>query len=336
MTYIIYRKRIAFFLLSISIVFLSIGQYADAADDMAAGTRRIRTYDTGYQSADSGRYRNNSNSALWNQINALASKPVVQNIKIPVLLGVSVTNLEDTWQDARSLGRTHEGIDIMSPKGTPVVSPTDAIVTTVENSGLGGNHVFTANPGGQRYYFAHLDSFAPGLSEGQALRAGDLIGYVGNTGNASGGATHLHFGIYENDRLAINPFSRLTLEFSLQERINSVATILNRSADPTALARLLVSSYRSIFIQAQSAGMSLPLPIAQALAEKVAAATAINRTLKIGMRGDDVRIMQESLGIMPADGIFGPKTRASVMLFQSSHNLNPDGVFGPLSRAALY
>ncbi len=275
------------------------------------------------------------NTALQSQISALSSQPVVMNLKIPVLLGVSVSNLEDTWGDARSEGRTHEGIDIMAPRGTFVVSPTDTVVMTIEDSGNGGKHVFTANPGGERYFFAHLDSFAAGLAEGQVLKAGDLIGYVGNTGNAAGGPTHLHFGIYHDQDVALNPFPRLTLEFSLQERIDAITKILNASTDQQTLARSLVGQYRSTFVDAENAHMILPVLITNALLDPTLKATSsITRTLKLGMSGDDVKALQTSLGIT-ADGSFGPKTKAAVIVFQTSHNLVADGVFGPASRAAM-
>jgi peptidoglycan LD-endopeptidase LytH len=294
---------------------------------------RYRTYDIQSQSPDTG--RNRMDSGLWNQINSISNQPVVQNVRIPILLGVTVANLEDTWGDARANGRTHEGIDIIVPKGTLVVSPTDAVVTTVENSGNGGNHVFTANPGGERFYYAHLDTFAPNLTEGQVLKAGDLIGYVGNTGNASGGPAHLHFGIYHNDHEATNPFSRLTQEFSLQERIDAVTKILSITGDPMALARTLVAQYRSVFLEAQIRNITLPTQITQVLGDKaLAAASSIVRTLRLGSRGDDVKALQQSLGIT-VDGSFGPKTKAAVIAFQLSHNLTPDGVFGPASRAVL-
>ncbi len=320
-------KKVAVSILGLLIISTLFGQSAYAADYQ----RRSRTYDIQYDAADSGRYR--MNSQLREAINDL-DDAIVVNVRIPILFCVTVGNLEDTWGDARSDGRTHEGIDIMAPRGTFIVSPTDAVVTTVENSGNGGNHVFTANPGGERYYFAHLDHFAEGLAEGQVLKAGDLIGYVGNTGNAAGGPTHLHFGMYHDDHEALNPYPRLTLEFSLQDRMDAVKKILNNSADPKALARTLVDQHRVVFMQAQISGIELHSILKEVLIEKIAETLSITRTLKVGMRGDDVKSMQASLGVT-ADGVFGPQTRAALITFQKSHGLTADGIFGPKSRLAL-
>lgn len=319
------------------IIIFAFGHFSYAQQEQGTyntgGYNHVRTYDIQYQAQDSGRYR--VNSVLQNEINILNAQPVVVNLRVPILLGVRVSNLEDTWGDARANGRTHEGIDILVPRGSFIVSPTDAIVTTVAiDSGNGGNHVFTANPGGERYYFAHLDSFAQGLVEGQVLKAGDLIGYVGNTGNASAGPTHLHFGIYTDDHNAVNPFPRLILEFSLQDRMNAVAKFLDASLDSLTLARTLTSQYQTTFIEAQASGIILPTLITQVLTEKKTEALGIRRTLRIGMSGDDVKWLQSALEIT-ADGSFGPKTRAAVIAFQIKKGLTADGVFGPKSRTAM-
>jgi murein DD-endopeptidase MepM/ murein hydrolase activator NlpD len=136
----------------------------------------------------------------------LGRKPVKAFI-VPVL-GVSVSELSDTWGESRTEGRTHEGIDIIAPRGSIVVSPTKAVVVQVGTNPLGGKVVYTANPGGERFYFAHLDRVKKELKVGQVLGIGDVIGYVGNTGNASGTVPHLHFGIYKSG--ATNPFPRIT------------------------------------------------------------------------------------------------------------------------------
>ncbi len=118
----------------------------------------------------------------------------------PILLPLPVDRshamaIHDSWQAPRSGGRRHEGIDIFVPEGTPVRSTTTGLVARVGSNRLGGNVVWTLGPGGQRHYYAHLQRFA-GIHAGQVVAAGEILGYVGRTGNARGTPPHLHYGIY--------------------------------------------------------------------------------------------------------------------------------------------
>jgi murein DD-endopeptidase MepM/ murein hydrolase activator NlpD len=114
--------------------------------------------------------------------------------------------LVNSWGNARPGGRRHEGIDIFAPKGTPVVSTTRGIVTRVGTNGLGGQIVWVLGPGLERHYYAHLDRFGT-FREGDIVNPGDVVGYVGNTGNARTTPPHLHYGIYKAG--ASNPYPRL-------------------------------------------------------------------------------------------------------------------------------
>ena len=87
-------------------------------------------------------------------------------------------------------------MDIFAARGTAVLSTTRGIVTRVAERGLGGRQVWVLGPGGEAHYYAHLDDWAPGLRERQLVQAGEVLGYVGNTGNARGTPPHLHYGIY--------------------------------------------------------------------------------------------------------------------------------------------
>ncbi|RDY67457.1 M23 family metallopeptidase [Lysobacter soli] len=118
-------------------------------------------------------------------------------LTIPVQ-GVTSAQLRDTFSEARSEGRVHEALDIMAPSGTPVLAVADGTVEKLFTSVPGGLTIYQFEPTGRyAYYYAHLDRYADGLQEKQAIRRGEVIGYVGSTGNADPSAPHLHFAIFE-------------------------------------------------------------------------------------------------------------------------------------------
>jgi peptidoglycan LD-endopeptidase LytH len=124
------------------------------------------------------------------------------------IAGVPPRAVVNTWAATRPGGRRHEGIDIFAPRDTPVLSTTRGLVTRVGTNSLGGQVVWILGPGLESHYYAHLDRFAD-IHRGDIVNAGDVIGYVGRTGNARGTPFHLHYGIYRHGR-AENPFPRLT------------------------------------------------------------------------------------------------------------------------------
>lgn len=122
--------------------------------------------------------------------------PNAAGLIVPVQ-GVAPDALEDTFRDARGDDRNHEALDIMAPRGTPVLAVTDGHVEKLFDSKPGGLTIYQFDPAGRHaYYYAHLDRYAPGLEEGDAVEQGQVIGYVGSTGNASDDAPHLHFAIF--------------------------------------------------------------------------------------------------------------------------------------------
>lgn len=109
------------------------------------------------------------------------------------------TDLIDTFDQARDGGdRRHEATDILAPRGTPVLAVDDGIVKKLFNSKPGGITVYQYDPTEHYcYYYAHLDRYADNLKEGQQVRRGDVLGYVGSTGNANANTPHLHFAILQ-------------------------------------------------------------------------------------------------------------------------------------------
>lgn len=138
-----------------------------------------------------------------------------RRLMVPVH-GVAPDRLRDDFLAGRSGGRRHHAIDIMAPRLTPVLAADDGRVLSLRSNTLGGLILYVVDDAERFvYYYAHLDSFREGLRPGQRLRVGDVIGYVGNTGNASGTVPHLHLQImrYHPGRywegVPVNPFPLL-------------------------------------------------------------------------------------------------------------------------------
>jgi len=117
------------------------------------------------------------------------------NLVVPVL-GVNPEQLLDTFEDARSEGRSHDAIDIAAPAGTPVIAASEGEIVKLFQSEKGGTTIYQLSPDRKLvFYYAHLQRYAHGIHEGKYLRQGEVIGYVGDTGNAGAGNYHLHFSI---------------------------------------------------------------------------------------------------------------------------------------------
>ena len=142
--------------------------------------------------------------AKWQQLSLLQQALPIEN-SLPSPLPKQ--HLTDTWGGARSQGRSHEGIDIFAPRGTPVQATTQGIVSKVGENTLGGRVVVVVGPGGAGHYYAHLEDYAD-IAPNDWVNAGDVIGYVGDSGNAKGTPTHVHYGIYINGS-AVNPYPLL-------------------------------------------------------------------------------------------------------------------------------
>src|SRR5690606_15777882 len=113
----------------------------------------------------------------------------------------------DTWGAPRSGGRGHQGVDMMAARGTPVAAIFDGTISrTGSGSSLGGITIWMRSNAGDSFYYAHLDSVAGGISPGTSVAAGQIIGAVGSTGNASPAYPHLHFEDHPGGGGAVNPY----------------------------------------------------------------------------------------------------------------------------------
>lgn len=130
---------------------------------------------------------------LVNEADIAALK--VKDLLIPVT-GVNANQLRDSFYDGRSEGRTHEALDIMAAGGTPVMAAADGTIVRLFQSDKGGITLYQLDTSGLYvYYYAHLQRYADGISEGKPIHRGEVIAYVGDTGNAGAGNYHLHFAI---------------------------------------------------------------------------------------------------------------------------------------------
>ena len=242
----------------------------------------------------------------------IATLPASSNpaVAVPVLFGVGVKNLVPNFGDPRLVGRTHEGEDIPAVKGDPVVSPTVAVVIQAGVGPREGNYVVTANPGGETYVYMHLSAFGAGVTSGALLGRGSLIGYVGDTGNALGGPSMLHFEIRNTSDAPTDPYPRLSSAFSPQEKKSYLAAILMQTFGANAL--LQRDLYRG------------------AVGEDV-------RTLQKILNWDGYAVAGEGPGSAGQEtAYFGPATEAAVIKFQTARGIVPAvGRAGPATRGAL-
>jgi hypothetical protein len=291
-------------------------------------------------------------------------------------------HLWDTFWASRSHG-IHHAQDIMADKGTPVVaaaSGTVRLVNWTAGAGMDPSRccaIVLAHDDGWESVYIHLDNDSPGTDDGEGwgiaegiapgvhVDAGQVIGYVGDSGNAESTAPHLHFELYAPDGTLVNPFRALiaagatTTDPTPSDPLFSGSRVLRegeRGEDVRRLQVLLgslgfpVGSADGVFgprtegavVSFQrSAGLTgdglVGTTTRGALQWQTAAPTTV---LRQGERGHDVRLLQERLTAAGfttngSDGIFGPNTLLAVLAFQEHAGLRVDGLVGPKTRAAL-
>lgn len=160
-------------------------------------------------------------NAGFSSDNPNAQKPnsdiiVVSKLIVPVQ-GIKKENLRDTFSEARSEGRVHNALDIMAAGGSPVLAATDGEIVRFHDSNLGGITIYQLSTDKRLVlYYAHLQSRAENIKEGDVVKKGTIIGYVGDTGNAGAGNYHLHFAMWITDDpkrfwegINVNPYQYL-------------------------------------------------------------------------------------------------------------------------------
>ena len=171
------------------------------------GRRRILTWSNSQPQAHQptpsagAQPQDNSGGALSmpSTANANATLPIPEAVPDKLIIpvsGVRPDQLHDTFSENRSEGRVHDAIDIPAPLGTPVLAAADGAIVKLFQSERGGTTIYQISADNKFiYYYAHLDRYAEGLTEGRFAKQGETIAYVGDTGNTGPGNYHLHFSI---------------------------------------------------------------------------------------------------------------------------------------------
>lgn len=300
---------------------------------------------------DDGERFSRRGSEYSTKIRALDNERV-EELPIPILFGVTLKQIFPNFGDPRDDGdRTHQGLDIMAPKGAPIVSPTEAVVIRTGEGESSGKTVTTANPGGETFVYMHLSDIL--VTAGTVLHEGDLIGLVGNTGNASGGLAHLHFEVRGEGRVAMDPYPRISREFSLEEKVDFLAKAMGHVDDTDEFATFVATTYQAELRKAKTAGYDLPEAVDDELKAipvpvmSTSYATA-SGDLSLGSKGPLVVAVQElliakdlgpaakALATVGATGYFGTITQNAVIEYQTTYGIAPAvGYYGPKTRAHM-
>lgn len=132
----------------------------------------------------------------------------------------------DSWGYPRMSGTAsahwHQGTDVFAPMGTPLVATESGVLDRVGTAGLGGMRLWLEGDSGNNYYYAHLIAFAPGMMDGVRVNAGDVVGFVGDTGNAKGTSPHLHFEVHPGGGDAVNPYPLLIATYGSKPMVEIV------------------------------------------------------------------------------------------------------------------
>jgi hypothetical protein len=269
-------------------------------------------------------------------------------------------HFKDDFSELRDGTRMHEAIDIISAKMTPVLAVMDAVVTNVVSPEASWGYALTIRDAdGYSYRYIHLNNdtpgtddgkggavhaYAPGVVEGATVRKGQVIAWVGDSGNAEAVGAHLHFEMYDPSRTPINPYESLVA--APTTAVVGVPTSYNDNSsvgtDTSHLINPLSGGGISI-VTIPTGTPTVSLPAGQASVGATATTTPyiFTKPLSLGSRGEDVRQLQiilKALGYFQypvITGYFGNATHASVVMFQSAKLIDPIGIVGPKTRTSL-
>ena len=288
------------------------------------------------------------------------------DIEEDVYLPVLFFDLEDIVPDfgaPRDGGsRSHEGQDFLAPLGTPIVSPTEAIVIGTGVWSGAGKYVQTANPGGETFRYMHLDHVAD-LERGDELDPGDFIGTVGDTGNARPGDYHLHFEILDDDGDPLDPYPRITREFSLKKQVSFLRDVFKDIRDDEEYAEFLVETWPDVFHTAYEEKWTLPRDVKDVLKDndiddEIEAKDGLRDVLKIipqvvttdletGDNGVLVSLLQiyliyttdgperDRLAAAGPTGYYGTITANAVRAYQDEENMSETGKYDSRTREEM-
>ncbi|HAS11029.1 MAG TPA: hypothetical protein DCS55_11020 [Acidimicrobiaceae bacterium] len=187
----------------------------DAVDAVARTRRELRAARQALQDS----LRINTERKFQLAVFSAGSEIVIRGFVFPVGEPFSFI---DSWGYPRMMGTEyehgHQGVDIMAPFDTPLYAVERGIVTRLGTDVLGGTKLWLKGQSGTYYYYAHLASYAEDMAEGAVVSAGDVVGFVGDTGNAQGGAPHLHFQVHPGGGEAVNPYGLLRVVADLSRR----------------------------------------------------------------------------------------------------------------------
>ena len=287
----------------------------------------------------------------------------VEEVPIPLLFAVELDDVVPDYGAPRGGGtREHEGQDFIVPLGTPIISPTEAIVIRTGEGSSAGKYVYTANPGGETFRYMHLDEIAD-LDPGDKLDVGGYIGTVGDTGNASPGHYHLHFEIRDEDSDDMDPYPRLTESFDLEDQLEFLDDLFRDIRNDEEYAEFLLETFPGVFREALAEGYDLPRDIEDAIEDsdfgetidlekrlmEVVAQIPKILTMEIsqGDQGAAVILLQifliyssdgparDRLAAASATGYFGPITAAAVSEYQVANDLPGNGIYNDTTQEIM-